>query len=111
MSTSDSLSYNRHTNIAKIPLRKLLSHVMTKMELTNYLAEKILTKAHTEIKQIVVAWGTQCQATLRDVQHLSSQQEEADTKLLLHAVDATVSGASTINIHSPDTDVFILAVR
>ena len=72
------------------------THVMTKMELTNYLAEKMLRKAHTEMKQMVVAWGTQYQATHRDVTHLSSQQEEANTKLLLHAVDATVCGASTI---------------
>ena len=86
---------------------------MTKMELTNYLAEKMLREGHAEMKQMVVAWGTQCQATHRDVTHLStcSQQEEADTKLLLHAVDATVCGASTINIHSLDTDVFILALR
>ena len=38
-------------------------------------------------------------------------QEEADTKLLLHAVDATVSGATRIDIVSPDTDVFVLALR
>ena len=40
-----------------------------------------------------------------------SNQEEADTKLLLHAVDATVSGATRIDIVSPDTDVFVLALR
>ena len=38
-------------------------------------------------------------------------QEEADTKLLLHAVDDTVSGATRIDIVSPDTDVFVLALR
>ena len=43
------------TNRAKIPLRKLLLHVKTKMELTNYLAEKMLTKARGEMKQMVVA--------------------------------------------------------
>ena len=38
-------------------------------------------------------------------------QEEADTKLLLHAVDATVSGATRIDIVLPDTHVFVLALR
>ena len=43
--------------------------------------------------------------------HLRSTQEEADTKILLHAVDAAAHGATEINIHSPDTDVFILSLR
>ena len=99
------------TNITKVPMKKLLSHVQTKMKLTGYLAEKMLEKARVENKPMVVAWGAQCQANHRDVSHLNSQQEEADTKLILHAIDATTCGASTINIYSPDTDVFILALR
>ncbi|KAK3722371.1 hypothetical protein QZH41_013693 [Actinostola sp. cb2023] len=43
--------------------------------------------------------------------HLQSDQEEADTKMLLHALDATTSGATTIRIHSPDTDVLVLVLR
>ena len=45
----------------------------------------------------------------RDMQYLDSNQKEADTKLLLHAVDAT--GGTRIDIISPDTDVFVLALR
>ena len=48
---------------------------------------------------------------LKDVFNLQSCQEETDTKLLLCAKDATISGASEVDIHSPDTDVFILAIR
>lgn len=43
--------------------------------------------------------------------HPKSTQEEADTKIILHAVDATNHGATEISIHSPDTDVIILALR
>ena len=43
--------------------------------------------------------------------HLRSRQEEADTKMLLHSVDSANHGATEINIHSPDTDVFILSLR
>lgn len=43
--------------------------------------------------------------------YLESSQEEADTKLLLHAIDATTSGATIIDIISPDFDVFVLSLR
>ena len=43
--------------------------------------------------------------------YLDSDQEEADTKLVLNAVDATASGATSIQIFSPDTNVFVLALR
>ena len=43
--------------------------------------------------------------------YLNSEQEEADTKILLHAVDSTTSVATCIDIHSPDTNVLVLALR
>ena len=95
------------TNIAKATMKRLLSTNKTKMELTCYLAEKMIERANE--KSVVVAWGSHCNATDRSTTHLESSQEEADTKLLLHAVDATQSGASSIFIHSPDTDVCVLA--
>ena len=36
---------------------------------------------------------------------LQSDQEEGDTKMALHALDATANGAMELYIHSPDTDV------
>ena len=42
---------------------------------------------------------------------LRSSQEEADTKMILHADDAAANGATEINICSLDTDVFILSLR
>ncbi|CAH3045971.1 unnamed protein product [Porites lobata] len=43
--------------------------------------------------------------------YLDSDQEEADTKILLHAVDAIASGAKSIKIFLPDTNMFVLALR
>jgi hypothetical protein len=43
--------------------------------------------------------------------YLKSNQEEADTKIILHALDATTNRVTQIKIHSPYTDVFILALR
>ena len=92
-------------------MKKLLSHNKTKMELTEYLARKALDHAEIIGKRLVAAWGTSCEATHKNVAHLRSTQEDADTKILLHAVDATAHGATECNIHSPDTDVFILSLR
>ena len=43
--------------------------------------------------------------------HLQSNQVEADTKIILHALDATTDGVTELRIHSPDTDVLVLAIR
>ena len=99
------------TLIAKTPMKRLLSHVKTKSELTQYLARKVSQIGRENRKHVVVAWGSHREATHRSMIHLESTQEKADTKLLLHAVDATCSGAICIEIVSPDTDVFVLALR
>ena len=92
-------------------MKRLLAHVNTKKELTEYLAIKTLEKGPEEDSRVTVAWDSKCKGTHRDMQYLDSNQEGADTKLLLHAVDATVSGARRIDIVLPDTDVFVLALR
>lgn len=85
------------THIAKVTMKRLLSHEKPKMELTDRTS-------------VVVAWGNNCQATYRDVTYLRSSQEEADTKMMLHAVDTASNGATQINFYSPDTNVFILSL-
>ena len=62
-------------------------------------------------RRFVVAWGSECKATHKDVRDLQSNQEKADTKMILHAGDATSDGAMEIQVHSTDTDVFVLALR
>ncbi len=46
-----------------------------------------------------------------DIPHLYSNQEEADTRLVLHAADAANRGNKTIVIHSQDTDVLVLLLH
>ncbi len=50
------------TNIGKVPMKRLLSDVRTKTELTQYLSEKLLLKVHTTGKEYVVAWGWICKS-------------------------------------------------
>ena len=75
-------------------MRRLLSHTRTKMELTTYLAAKTVQCAERKRKDVFVAWSSECQATHRDASHLESSQEEADTKLILHAVDSAGCGGT-----------------
>ena len=90
-------------------MKKLLSHTSTKDELAKYLAEQTIEYAERNGARAVVAYRCECKGTKRDMSYLKSDQEEADTKIVLHALDATANGAT--EIHSPDTDVFILALR
>ena len=68
-------------------------------------------KDNANERQVVVAWGTECAATHRDVRHLRSTQEEADMKIILHALDASAQCAIQLSIYSPDTDVLVLTLR
>ncbi|KAL9951847.1 hypothetical protein ACROYT_G044582, partial [Oculina patagonica] len=99
------------THIGKVLLKKLPSHTKTKAELTAFLAKKVKERGEAVGRQIVVAWGTECEATHKDMAHLQSDHEEADTKMILHALDATDDGATHLSIHSPDTDVLVIAIR
>ena len=89
------------TLITKVTMKKLLSHTSTKDELAKYLAEQTIEYAERNGARAVVAYGCECKGTKRDMSYLKSDQEEADTKIVLHALDATANGATEIRIHSP----------
>ena len=99
------------THIAQEPVKRLLSHRKNKNGLSSYLAEKFLDHAMKTNLRVFVAWGCPCRATHQNVNHLQSNQEEADTKMFLHALDATVNGVTELHIHSPDTYILVLPVR
>ena len=50
-------------------------------------------------------------ATHFDAGCLESTQEEADTKIILHGINAKQRGASSLFIYAQDTDVLVLSVR
>ena len=68
------------TDIQRLLMKALLSHIDTKKELSEYFAQKLL---QIKGKTVVV---DKCISNVGDMFHLSSSQEEADTKMLLHAV-------------------------
>ena len=62
------------------------------MERSGYLTKKMVMKTHVEQRRVVVLWASQYRATHRNVRHPHGKQEEADTKLIVHASEATDSG-------------------
>ena len=99
------------THIAKVPLKKLLSRTKTKAELPAFLAKKVKERSEALRRQLDVARGKECEATHKDMGYLQSDHEEADTKIILHALHATADGAADLTIHSIDFDVLVLAIR
>ena len=90
-------------------MKQQMSHSSTKDEITVYLAHEVICHATDSRKCTVVSWGNKADASHQEI-NLGSSQEEADTKLLLHAVHATSNGASSVAF-SPDSDVLVLAIR
>ena len=91
--------------------RASLSHVSTKKKLTEYFAQRTIEIVQQIGRNTVVSWACECEETMKNMTYLKSNQEEADTKIILHALDATTNKVTDIKIHSPDTDVLILALR
>ena len=105
-----------NTNIANVPLKQCLSHIDTKAELTTYLSEKILSHFQNKgDKRFVVVHDTVAESNFEDFSEDLKQHdhEEADTLIVLHAIDASNSNRRVQRLHvfSPDTDVFLLLLN
>ena len=81
-------------NIRNITMKKLLSHVATKHELTCFFSQKIIKYSERHELSVVVLYASKCESSFKDVSHLWNNHEEAETKMILSAKDATDSGAS-----------------
>ena len=100
------------TNISNVSLTKLLSHCTTKDELSAFLSRKVLQWAADtgESTNIVCSWQYNAESHMTDVSHLSSSHEEADTKIVLHAVDAAKEELPRFpSIHRTQTCSFFLS--
>ena len=103
-----------NTNISRTTSKKFLSHVKTKTELTNYLAEKAIANFENVNGGYAVSYATKCISNLEDFarEMMTHDHEEADTLLLLHAADVSARNPFTeLHIYSPDTDVFLLTIH
>lgn len=109
---SNIISYNisGDVNIEKISLQNLLSSIVTKQNLCNYFASQIIKLKKSSDNVFVTTCKDICLSNRLDFSHLNSNQEEADTRIILHAIDATNRNATHISILCSDTDVLVLAL-
>ena len=100
--------------------KQFLTHGENKANLARYYTQYITENAPELLKEgqtIFVSGGQEDQASsitcegVKEVSSLCSNQEEADTRIILHAVAAADDGAQTIVVCSPDTDVLVLLVH
>lgn len=97
-------------------MKDLLSHDTTKNELSDYISRNILKSGVFQGKTLIVAWQNTCYSNQTGyLEELASTQEEADTKMISHAVYISKNYKSDVplllTICSPDTDVFILILK
>ena len=103
-----------NTNISGTTSKKFLSHVKTKNELTNYLAENAITNLKNVNGGYAVSYATKCISNLEDFaqEMMTHDHEEADSLLLLHAADLSARNPFTeLHIYSPDPYVFFLTIH
>jgi len=101
-------SYNVEDSTQIRDKSTFLASNATKDSLTLYLAQQLIDKSTVKAVTVThksVMANYDCQATTG-----VSTQEEADTLMILHAVEVAASGA-TVHVYTQDTDVLLLALR
>jgi len=76
-------------NLANIPLKQFLSHIQTKSELTDYLADKTLKHFSQHQVSFTVVSGTEAKSNNASLYENLKQHdhEEANTLIILHCLD------------------------
>ena len=103
-----SIHYNINdsTVIKDITLKELLANIDTKKELTEYLAEKIISYSKSVARRIMVTYDTKTEGNTYIPEILSQHDhEEADTLIILHA--STVDRSSLLHVAASDTDILL----
>jgi hypothetical protein len=84
-----------------------------KKSLTKFLKTELLRQAPQGDIELIVSGGcdgTASSSTGRDLDHLCSTQEEADTRMVLHICDAKSTGYERVVVSCSDTDVLVILV-
>ncbi len=91
-----------------------------KQNLIQFLTSELLqgTQSLDQTHQVIVGGGSSCPEDavssldpLETLTHLRSSHEEADTRMVIHAVDASHQGYDRLVIQSRDTDVLVLLIH
>ena len=85
-----------------------------KTDLARFLSKSLMAKGDTLPEQYELVTGggfsneTEARSTRRTGIPLQANHEEADTRLILHSLEAAREGYERVLVHSRDTDVFLL---
>ena len=95
--------------IDKATMKDLLNCNQNKDALAIILATQLIEcKKDSQMMYVVNSKGDCMASNTVPIQHLRSEQEEADTRMLLHGLDATKRGETSTFIQSQHTDVLVL---
>ena len=95
--------------IDKATMKDLLNCNQNKEALAIILATQLIEcKKDSQMMYVVNSKGDCMTSNTVPIQHLRSEQEEADTRMLLHGLDTTKRGETSTFIQSQDTDVLVL---
>lgn len=75
-----------------------------------YFASHILECKNDLQNTSLVTWKSGCGPNNLSVHHMNTTQEEADRRMLLHAIDTAERGTASLCIQSPDMDVMVLVL-
>ena len=81
-----------------------------KQELFEFLSNKIAAFKYPESKEVFVTQRQSVMTNERTLEMPSCNHEEADTRLIVHIVNALTNGQSTCLVRTVDTDVVIILV-
>ena len=101
------------TSLVRVKMKELLSHILTKKDLTIYLAEHCVDVLSKVGKEFAVVFDTKCITNIPQYPEelLQHNQEEADTLILLQAKNVTdLDPFTDLYVVSPGTDVLLLLI-
>ena len=98
------------TKIDDLETKPFLSSIKTKNDLTKYFSNKLANVFSERLICYVTVYDTTCHANIQDLDHtlFDHSREEADTSIILHAIDVTQRNPfPDLVIRCSDTDVLL----
>ena len=93
-----------------------MAHEDNKADLADFLSNQLIMSSQTTLSNVTVVVGGgfhgefNSQSSSGNVDHLCTDQEEADTRMIVHAKDAQNTGCLRLKVVCRDTDVLLLLV-
>ena len=88
--------------------RDFLRDEINKQDLFEFFSQKIVSANYSDGTETFVTSGMRVLTKGTARQMMSSDHEEADTRLLVHMIDSLSAGCGTYLVRTVDTDVVIL---